>query len=114
MNGGWSGQNWNMVFVGDTNAPASSLPNPPYTTVAQSPTSREKPFVYVDSSGNWQVFVPALRTNAQGPDWINGTPAGTSLPIGQFYIVKAGDTATTINAALAAGKNLIVTPGVYH
>ncbi|WP_405578926.1 RICIN domain-containing protein [Streptomyces sp. NBC_01190] len=114
MNGGWSGQNWNMVFVGDTNAPANSFPNPPYTTVAQSPVSKEKPFIYVDSAGNWQVFVPAVRTNAQGPDWTNGTPAGSSLPISQFSIVKPGDTATTINGALAAGKNLIVTPGVYH
>jgi Ricin-type beta-trefoil lectin domain-like len=114
MNGGWSGSNWNMVFVGDTNAPSNTFPSPPDTTVAQSPTVREKPFVYVDSSGAWQVFVPALRTNAQGAEWTSGTPAGTSIPIGQFYIVKAGDTATTINAALAAGKNLIVTPGVYH
>jgi hypothetical protein len=112
--GGWSGSNWNMVFVGDNGAPGNSFPNPPYTTVAQSPTTKEKPFLYVDSSGAWQVFDPALRTNAQGPSWTNGTPAGTSIPIDQFYIVKSGDTATTINAALAAGKNLIVTPGVYH
>ncbi|MBM9437649.1 RICIN domain-containing protein [Streptomyces bryophytorum] len=112
--GGWSGSNWNMVFVGDTGAPGNSFPNPPDTTVAQSPTSKEKPFLYVDSAGNWQVFNPALRTNAQGPDWTNGTPAGTSIPIGDFYIVKPGDTATTMNNALAAGKNLLVTPGVYH
>jgi hypothetical protein len=112
--GGWSGSNWNMVFVGDTGAPGNTFPNAPYTTVAQSPTAKEKPFLYVDSAGNWQVFNPALRTNAQGPDWTNGTPAGTSIPIDQFYIVKSGDTSTTINAALAAGKNLIVTPGVYH
>ena len=112
--GGWNGSNWNMVFVGDTGAPGQSFPNPPNTTVAQSPTSKEKPFLYVDASGNWQVFDPALRTNAQGPDWVNGTPAGTSLPISDFYIAKPGDTATTMNDALAAGKNLLVTPGVYH
>jgi Ricin-type beta-trefoil lectin domain len=114
MDGGWTGHNWNMVFVGDTNAPATSFPNPQYTTVAQSPVMREKPFIYVDSSGNWQVFVPSNRTNVQGPDWTNGTAPGNSLPISQFYIVKPGDTATTINNALAAGQNLIVTPGVYH
>jgi hypothetical protein len=115
MNGGWTGANWNMVFVGDTGAPAgNSFPNPPDTTVAQSPTIREKPYLYVDGSNNYNVFVPALRTNAQGPDWANGTAAGTSLPISQFYIVKPGDTAATMNAALAAGKNLLVTPGVYH
>jgi hypothetical protein len=115
MNGGWNGSNWNMVFVGDTGAPAgNSFPNPPDTTVSQSPTIREKPYLYVDGSNNYNVFVPALRTNAQGPDWANGTAAGTSLPISQFYIVKSGDTAATMNAALAAGKNLLVTPGVYH
>jgi hypothetical protein len=112
--GGWSGSNWNMVFVGDTGAPGQSFPNPPDTTVAQSPTSKEKPFLYVDAAGNWRVFDPALRTNAQGPDWVGGTPAGTSLPIGDFYIAKPGDTATTMNNALAAGKDLLITPGVYH
>nr|WP_262413142.1 RICIN domain-containing protein [Streptomyces acidipaludis] len=112
--GGWSGSNWNMVFVGDNGAPGNAFPNPPYTTVAQSPTTKEKPFLYVDSAGNWQVFDPALRTNAQGPDWVDGTPAGTSIPISDFAIVKPGDTATTMNNALASGKNLLVTPGVYH
>jgi hypothetical protein len=32
----------------------------------------------------------------------------------QFYVVKAADTASTINAALASGCNLFFTPGVYH
>jgi hypothetical protein len=112
--GSWNGSNWNMVFVGDVNAPGNSFPSPPYTTVSQTPTVREKPSLYVDGAGNYNVFVPALRSNSQGTTWLNGTPAGTSLPISQFYIVKSGDTATTINAALAAGKNLLVTPGVYH
>jgi hypothetical protein len=112
--GSWNGSNWNMVFVGDQGAPGNTFPNPPYTTVAQSPLSKEKPFIYVDSAGNWQVFDPALRTNVQGPDWVGGTSPGTSIPIDQFSIIKPGDTAATMNAALSAGKNLIITPGVYH
>ncbi|MFJ6567881.1 RICIN domain-containing protein [Streptomyces sp. NPDC091292] len=112
--GSWTGSNWNMVFVGDVNAPANTFPNPPYTTVAQSPVTREKPFLYVDSAGAYKVFVPSLRTNTQGTTWANGTPAGSSLPIGDFYIVKPGATATDINGALAQGKNLLFTPGVYH
>lgn len=32
----------------------------------------------------------------------------------QFYVVKAGDTAASINNALAAGCNLFFTPGIYH
>jgi hypothetical protein len=112
--GSWTGSNWNMVFVGDTNAPAQSFPNPPYTTVTQTPVIAEKPYLYIDSSGNYQVFVPAYKANSQGTTWANGNTPGTSLPISQFYIAKPGDNAGTINAALAAGQNLLFTPGVYH
>ncbi|MFF4652175.1 RICIN domain-containing protein [Streptomyces sp. NPDC001380] len=112
--GSWSGSNWNMVFVGDVNAPAGTFPNPPYTTVAQSPVTREKPFLYVDQAGAYKVFVPALRTGTQGTTWAGGNQAGTSLPIDQFFIVKPGATAGDINAALAQGRNLLFTPGVYH
>jgi hypothetical protein len=112
--GSWAGSNWNMVFVGDTGAPGTSFPNPPYTTVGSTPVTREKPFLYVDGSGNYQVFVPAVRTNSVGDSWSGGNPAGTSLPISQFFIVKPGATAASINAALSAGQNLLFTPGVYH
>lgn len=42
------------------------------------------------------------------------TAGGTSLPLDQFYVVKPGATAATINTALAQGLNLLFTPGVYH
>ncbi|MFJ5231088.1 RICIN domain-containing protein [Kitasatospora sp. NPDC088391] len=112
--GSWTGSNWNMVFVGDVNAPANSFPNPPYTTVNQTPVVREKPFLYVDSAGAYKVFVPALRTNTSGTTWAGGAQQGSSLPIDQFFIVKPGASAADINAALAQGKNLLFTPGVYH
>jgi hypothetical protein len=112
--GSWAGSNWNMVFAGVQGAPANTFPTPPYTTVGQTPVVREKPFLYVDNSGGYQVFVPGLKTNASGTTWANGTAPGTSLPIDQFYIAKPGATAADMNAALAAGKNLLVTPGVYH
>ncbi|MFC9691075.1 RICIN domain-containing protein [Kribbella sp. NPDC056951] len=111
--GSWTGQNWNMVFVGAENAPAGSFPEPPYTKVAQTPIIREKPYLYVDSAGAYQVFVPALKSNSAGPGWANGTPPGQSLPISQFYIAKPGVTAATLNAELAAGKDLLFTPGIY-
>src|SRR3954454_2293607 len=58
--------------------------------------------------------MPSLRTNASGPSWASGSTPGTWAPMSQFYVVKAGDTASTINAALASGCNLFFTPGVYH
>ncbi|XVV33123.1 RICIN domain-containing protein [Streptomyces sp. CA-100214] len=112
--GSWTGSNWNMVFVGSQGVPGNTFPNPPYTTVGQTPTVREKPFLYVDAAGAYRVFVPALRTNSTATTWANGNAAGSSLGIDQFYVVKPGATAAQINAALAEGKNLLVTPGVHH
>ena len=112
--GSWVGSNWNMVFVGVNGAPAQSFPSPAMTTINQTPSVREKPFLYVDGNGDYFVFVPGMQTNSSGTTWYGQTPAGTSLPISQFYIVKSGATATDINNALAAGKDLLITPGVYH
>ncbi|WP_037311236.1 RICIN domain-containing protein [Amycolatopsis orientalis] len=111
--GSWSGSNWNMVFAGVNGAPSTSFPNPPYTTVNTTPVVREKPFLYVDNAGAYQVFVPSTRTNASGITWGAGQP-GTSLPISRFFIAKPGTTASQLNAALAEGKDLLITPGVYH
>jgi hypothetical protein len=112
--GSWAGGVWNMVFSGTTGAPATTFPNPPETTLATTPVSRDVPYLYVDGTGKYRVFQPSLRTNASGPSWAGGSTPGTSLPMSQFYVVKVGDTASTINAALSSGCNLFFTPGVYH
>jgi hypothetical protein len=111
--GGWKNAVWNMVFSGVQGAPGQSFPNPPYTTLGTTPVSREKPFLYLDGS-TYKVFVPAKRTNAQGVTWANGTPAGDSISLDQFYVAHPGDSAATINQALDQGLNLLFTPGVYH
>src|ERR1700722_19019665 len=51
----WTGSNWNMVFVGVPHAPADTWPKPPFTTVAQTPVIREKPFLTVDQANHWSV-----------------------------------------------------------
>ena len=114
--GSWSGQVWNMVFVGDSNPPSGTWPGSKYTIINKTPYIAEKPYLYLDSSGNYNVLVPALETNgASGTTWAGGPTPGVTLPISQFYLAQAGaDTAATINAALAAGQNLILTPGIYN
>jgi hypothetical protein len=111
--GGWSNAVWNQVFAGVQGAPAQSFPNPPYTTLDTTPVTRERPFLYVDGSGNWNVFVPAPRTDSTGTSWASGPAAGRSIPLSDFYIAKPGDNLGTITSALARGMNLILTPGVY-
>ncbi|MEU1280775.1 discoidin domain-containing protein [Streptomyces sp. NPDC005805] len=110
--GGWTNAVWNMTFSGVQGAPATSYPNPPYTTLDTTPISREKPFLYLDGT-EYKVFAPAKRTNARGVSW-EGTPQGRSIPLDEFYVVKPGATAATINAALDQGLHLLFTPGIYH
>ncbi len=112
--GSWTSANWNMVFVGIPHPPAGEWPQPPYTKVERTPIVREKPFLEVDAKGNWSVRVPALQTNSQGITWHGGSTPGHSIPLSQFYIASPDkDTAATMNAELAEGKNLLLTPGIY-
>ncbi len=112
--GGWQNAVWNMVFVGCENTPGNTFPNPPYTVVSQTPVIREKPYLHIDNSGKYAVFVPALQSNVQGATWANGHTPGASVSLDKFYIAHPSSTdAAKLNAALAAGKHLLFTPGIY-
>ena len=113
--GSWSGANWNMVFVGIPHPPAGEWPQPPYTKVERTTTVREKPFLEADGQGKWSVRVPALESNSQGITWRGGSTPGRSIPLTQFYIARSDkDTAATINAQLAKGRNLLLAPGIFE
>ncbi len=117
--GGWSNGVWNQVFAGVVGAPPQSFgPTPynppPYTTLDTSPVTKERPFLYIDSSGHYKVFAPALRHNASGTTWAAGPAAGTSIPIEEFFIARPTDDVQAINNALSRGKNVLFTPGVYN
>ena len=76
---------------------------PPYTTLPTSPVTRERPFLYVDASGSYNVFVPALRTNSSGTTGPTGR-AGHVDPARPSSSSPGRPTArTTINKALARG-----------
>ena len=115
----WTNGVWNQVFAGVQNAPAECFPaqsacGGPYTTLATSPVTREAPYLYVDSSGAESVFVPSPQRSSSGVTWATGPTPGISLPISQFYVASPSDSAATINKAVRAGRNLLLTPGVYH
>lgn len=112
--GEWAGSVWNMVFVGVAGAPPHHFPEPSHTVIDRAPVVREKPFLYTDDAGAFQVFVPALRNDARGTTWTGGSQPGASRPIERFHIVQPGATAAQINAALDAGQDLLFTPGIYH
>ncbi|GIH24152.1 hypothetical protein Aph01nite_24620 [Acrocarpospora phusangensis] len=111
---GWSNAVWNQVFAGVVGAPDdSAFPSPPYTTLETTPLSREKPFLYVDAQGRYNVRVPEARRGTRGITWADGLTPGRTLPIHEFFVAKPSDSVQTINNQLARGKNLLLTPGVY-
>ena len=116
---GWSNGVWNQVFAGDHGAPAQCFPaqascGGPYTTLGTTPASREKPYLYVDGTGKYQVFVPGATTNSVGESWASGATPGRSIPVSDFFVAKPSDSVQTINNQLAQGRNLLLTPGVYN
>ena len=112
--GGWSNAVWNQVFAGVEGAPSEAdFPSPPYTTLGATPVSREKPYLFVDSQGNYNVRVPSAQTNTSGTTWADGLTAGRTIPLRDFFIAKPSDSVKTINSQLARGMNLLFTPGIY-
>ncbi|KAI1253283.1 hypothetical protein MGN70_005491 [Eutypa lata] len=115
--GSWANAVWNMVFVGDSNAPSQEgFPVHAYTTIGRTPICREKPYLYITNEGQYHVFSPAIQRETQGPSWCDGvsTP-GKSIPIEDFYLAKpSASSAASINAALNSGKHVLFTPGIYR
>src|SRR5439155_15534952 len=99
----WTNAVWNQVFSGVSGAPPQSFPHPTYTTLATSPVTREAPFLYTDSSGRYNVFVPAVQHNSSGTSWSSGPAPGTSIPVDKFFIAQPGDSVDSINKALGSG-----------
>ena len=105
---------WNQVFAGVEGAPSeATFPNPPYTTLATTPVSREKPYLFVDGQGDYKVRVASAQTGTSGITWAAGPTPGRTIPLGDFYVAKPSDSVQTINSQLARGMHLLLTPGVY-
>lgn len=112
--GGWSNGVWNSVFAGVVGAPTDeAFPNPPYTTLDATPVSREKPFLFVDGRGRYNVYVPTAQQNSRGVTWANGMTPGRAIPITDFFVAKPSDSVQVINSQLARGRNILLSPGVY-
>jgi hypothetical protein len=132
---------WNYVYSGDA-CPPGYTPPPPATACSptedafndtddigggtdgiygenqitelpKSPVTEEEPFLYTDSHGNSDVFVPALEHNSVGPNFLSGTEAGSSIPLSRFFIASPSTPEFKIQAALDFGQDLVLTPGVY-
>lgn len=112
--GSWSNAVWNQVFAGVEGAPTDdTFPVPPYTTLDETPLSREKPYLFVDGEGGYNVRVPSAQEGTRGVTWADGMTPGRTVPLSDFFVADPSDSVQTINRELARGKHLLLTPGVY-
>ena len=108
----FKGVNWNLVSLG--NKGEIEMKNN-RTIIDATPVIYEKPFLFFEN-GDYFVFVPGRIENATGTSWNNGKKEnGKIIPLSDFYVARDDkDNAKTINAALAKGKHILFTPGIYE
>ncbi len=105
----WIGQNWNMVFVGCSNAPLGEWPKDKYTKVELTEKVKEKPYlIYKDEI---YVRVPKTKYNTVNHNFMDEY---VDIPLSDFYIVSYNDSAKTINEKLKEKKNILFLPGIYQ
>ena len=116
--GSWSGSNWNMVFSGRERRPGDELPEPAVHRHRPHDARRAGEAVPRTSTApaTYRVFLPCAAHQR-----VRRQLGGRHRPAGHRPIAstsssspRPGDTAATINAALAGGCNLVFTPGVYN
>ncbi|MDR1157077.1 MAG: Ig-like domain-containing protein [Oscillospiraceae bacterium] len=86
------------------------------TVIENTPIIAEKPYLYFKDD-EYYVFVPGLRYDAVGRSWTDTSPGvGTSVPFeDNFFVARANETTVTqINDAIASGKDIFFTPGIYN
>lgn len=86
------------------------------TFIGKTPVVREKPFLYIGDDGRYKIFRPALRIDSSGVSYTrdNMGDGETMDLLDNFYVARPSDTARQLNAELAKGKNLLLTPGTYE
>lgn len=86
------------------------------TFEALTPAVCEKPFLYLGDDGRYKVFRPAVRRNCKGVSYTRKDmgPGEVIDLLDSFLVAKPTTTAAAMNAALAAGKHLLLTPGIYR
>lgn len=119
----WNGIEYNTVLVGAQSGANSSRfddsrchgykPDAQTVVIDKVPLVAEKPFIAVDANDDskYNLHVPHAKVNSTGPSFVD--PA-TIYPFEQVYVTRESDTATQINAKLASGLHVVISPGVYN
>lgn len=69
----------------------------------------EKPYIFVDDSGKFQLLIPNVQSKRWGPSW----GEGSTVPFERVYVAKPSDADWVINDKIKAGKHIVFPPGKY-
>lgn len=125
---GYSAGGWNLAYQGIEFGAGVNMANHSdnwtrtngqwnnVSRIDKTPIIREKPFLFVGDDDRYKIFRPTIRTESKGTSWkTDDMGAGDILDLeNEFYVVKPGTSAQTMNQQLQAGKNLFITPGIYE
>ena len=110
---GWSNYVWNQVFSGDIAAPAQDFGNgAAYTTLAQTPVSREMSVGASSTSRPGPPFPSSKLFNCAGPRaWLSAADEAEIFPISPARSSsprRRTRSASSINAAVSRQIQLVV------
>ena len=113
---GTSGGAWSMVYVGCSGKvpePSIGSENTASITVVEHQKVRlEKPYISMSQDGTFQLRVPRPITAGTTGPLINGENE-ESRDFQKVRVVKPNDTTSSIQQALDAGLDILLTPGIY-
>eukprot|EP01084_Bolivina_argentea_P275066 468997_1 len=109
----YNGGNWNMVFVGVKNAPNTHCNHIQYTTTGLTPIIAEKPYIVINNTGLYNLYIPKVETNKYGATK-DYTTLSNIIDFTNVYVSTEKDDADIINSKLNSGLAVILTPGNYN
>ncbi|GAB1415989.1 hypothetical protein MASR2M117_13950 [Paludibacter sp.] len=124
----YSAGGWNLCYQGVEYGPSVNMTNHSdnwnisggawnnVSRVDKTPVIREKPFLFLDDDGRYKIFKPALRYDSKGISWSKTNMGEGEIfdLVDDFFVVKPGASAQTMNEQLDLGKHLFITPGIYE
>jgi len=115
-----TGGAWSFVFLGCTGGgiPATGVTDNPggtaFTNILSTPWIAEKPYISYNSGLNkYYLQIPNIEQNKVGADATTGYTNATAVDFENVYVSSSTDSAATINAQIALGNHIILTPGIY-
>jgi len=112
----------NFIFVGTTGAPPATTtctdaltnpasPSPQKLVEPSTPVSIEKPYLTITKDGRYNLVTPRAQYGSHGVQW--GVELADVDGFESVFVATNATAVSQINAKLAAGKHVVLTPGVY-